>query len=485
MLILYFVLSSLLLSYSFHRFYIIFLYIHNYKNKPKLIYNSLKEVDLPIVTVQVPIYNEPYVATRILEAVCKLQYPSHKLQIQILDDSTDITQDIIQKDVLRLSKEYSVNIQYLHRNNREAFKAGALKEGLKQAKGSLVAIFDADFIPEADFLLKTVPYFQEERVGVVQTKWSYVNSNYSLLTKFQQLQLDAHFQLEHTARFSSGYFINFNGTAGILRKQAIIDAGNWSFRTLTEDLDLSYKMQLLHYKIIYLPNIECKSELPEDIISFKRQQFRWTKGTVQTAIRHFKPILLAKIDWKVRLEAFIHLLAPMSYLFSLILSLITPFVWIENTSLQSSIFIFEVITTIFMLSSFIIYLYYAQKQISVDWYKSLRSVFLFILIGLSLVISNTIAVLEALFQKYSSFERTPKESTLQNKKDSFQKYKKYFRENTLISILEIFYFIFLNIGFISVVMKAEWYKIPLFLFFLLASYYNLFLYFEKALVKRH
>ncbi|MCK4851373.1 MAG: glycosyltransferase family 2 protein, partial [Phycisphaerae bacterium] len=251
-------------------------------------------------------FNERYVVQRVIEATCAIEYPRDKLQIQILDDSTDDTVRIGQECVRRMALA-GHNISYLHRDHRHGFKAGALSDALSQATGEFVAIFDADFLPEPDFLRRTIQYFTDPKVGLVQTRWGHINRDSSLLTKSQAMLLDGHFIIEHIARNRSGRFMSFNGTAGIWRKSCIQDAGGWHWDTLTEDLDLSYRAQLGGWKFVYLPEVISPAELPPDMNSFKIQQFRWTKGAVQTAKKMLPAVLRAPLPLKVKVEAFFHL----------------------------------------------------------------------------------------------------------------------------------------------------------------------------------
>ena len=313
-LVIYAVGLLFILLYSIEQFGLALRYWHSEKEK-----NSVKKLEnnhyLPNVTVQLPVYNEKYVVKRLLQYVCALDYPKEKLQIQILDDSTDETSEIIKKEI---SLYPDVQIDYIHRNNRVGYKAGALKNGLRYATGELIAIFDADFMPNTNFLLETVPYFQNPKTGMVQTRWGHSNKNFSLLTKLQAFGLDTHFKVEQTARMLSGAFINFNGTAGIWRKECIEDAGNWQSDTLTEDLDLSYRAQLKGWNFKYLPALETPAELPITVQALKNQQFRWTKGAAECAKKHLLNVLRNKnLSFSVKKHAFFHLLNSSVYLFIL------------------------------------------------------------------------------------------------------------------------------------------------------------------------
>ena len=305
--------------YCAHRYHILYLYFR-YKNDgssepaaPEL---------LPRVTIQLPVYNELYVVERLIRAAAALEYPRELLEIQVLDDSTDETSNIARHLADQL-RESGHNITYLHRGQRTGYKAGALEAGLRLATGDLIAIFDADFVPQPDFLKRTVPYFADQRIGMVQTRWGHVNRGYSLLTRLQATLLDAHFMLEHTARNRSGLFFNFNGTAGVWRKRCIEDAGGWQHDTLTEDLDLSYRAQLKGWKFMYLPDTVTPAEIPVDMNSFKDQQHRWSKGGIETTRKLLPQILAGSQPLRVKVESFFHLTGNFNYLLVVALALLT------------------------------------------------------------------------------------------------------------------------------------------------------------------
>ena len=278
-LALYYLVLSVLALYGMHRLVLLAIFFWTRRRNPE----RPPDPDLwPRVTVQLPIFNERYVATRLIDAVCALDYPRDRLEIQVLDDSTDDTRERVAACVER-QRRLGFDIRHLHRTDRTGYKAGALAAGCAEARGDLLAIFDADFVPPTDFLLRTVPYFADQEIGVVQARWEHVNRDYSLLTQAQAIFLDAHFRIEHQARNRGGNFFNFNGTAGLWRRQAIDDAGGWQHDTLTEDLDLSYRAQLAGWRFLFLPDVVAPAELPVDANAFKRQQFRWAKGSVQTA----------------------------------------------------------------------------------------------------------------------------------------------------------------------------------------------------------
>ena len=314
----YFLVMAILAMYGLHRYALVYHYFKNRKNVPG---PPLPVAEWPKVTVQLPIYNERYVIERLIETVAQFDYPRELLDIQVLDDSTDQTQQVA-RDCVERHQALGIPITYIHRDNREGFKAGALQEGLKSATGEFVAIFDADFIPPADFLRRTVPYFTNSRIAMVQTRWSYVNRNYSQLTEVEAILLDGHFAIEHSARFRSGLFFNFNGTAGIWRRCAIEDAGGWQHDTLTEDTDLSYRAQIRGWKFLYLPEIDCPSELPVEMNAFKSQQARWAKGLMQTAKKILPQMMRSDAPPKAKAEAFFHLTANISYPLMVFLSII-------------------------------------------------------------------------------------------------------------------------------------------------------------------
>ncbi|MGC1935252.1 MAG: cellulose synthase family protein, partial [Candidatus Acidiferrales bacterium] len=287
MMIPYFVVLVILATYGIYRYVLVYnfyRYRHNIPGPPPPV------VEWPKVTIQLPIFNERYVVERLVDCVAQFDYPHEKLDIQLLDDSTDETQDVARACVER-HQQLGVPITYIHRENREGFKAGALQEGLKTATGDLVAIFDADFLPPADFVKRTVPYFADPKLAMVQTRWSYINRDYSALTEAEAILLDGHFVIEHGARYRRGSFFNFNGTGGVWRRTAIVDAGGWQHDTLTEDTDLSYRAQLRGWHFLYLPEIDCPSELPVEMNAFKSQQARWAKGLMQTAIKILPRVL--------------------------------------------------------------------------------------------------------------------------------------------------------------------------------------------------
>jgi cellulose synthase/poly-beta-1,6-N-acetylglucosamine synthase-like glycosyltransferase len=377
----------------------------------------------PVVTVQLPVYNELYVVGRLIDAACAMVYPKDKLEIQLLDDSTDQTVGVVAGYVERYRKQ-GFDIKHVRRGTREGFKAGALKAGLSVARGEFIAIFDADFVPRQDFLLKTVPYFMgDERIGMVQTRWEHLNSEYSLLTRTQAMALDGHFVIEQSVRNKVGFFINFNGTAGVWRKACIEDAGNWQADTLTEDLDLSYRAQLRGWKFKYLNDVTSPAELPSEINALKSQQFRWTKGAIETARKMLPVVWKSKLPMKIKVHATFHLTNNLVFPFIVLAGVLNvPLVFIKHTGLYDGYFTFMSVFVFAFIGSFLFYLF-SQKDVYQDWRRRIFLFPVFMAGSMGFAVNNSRAVLEGLLRKKSEFIRTPK-YMIQNKQDSW-KDKKY------------------------------------------------------------
>ncbi len=402
----YFLVLIVLASYGLHRYWLVYSYFkyrHNVPGPP------LEPANWPKVTIQLPIYNERYVIERLVEAVSRFDYPRELLDIQVLDDSTDETREVARACVERY-QALGLPIRYFHRANREGFKAGALAEGLKTATGEFIAIFDADFIPSADFLRRTIPYFHDPGIAMVQTRWTYLNRDYSLLTEVETILLDGHFVIEHGARSRSGTFFNFNGTAGVWRRAAIEDAGGWQHDTLTEDTDLSYRAQLRGWRFLYLPQIECPSELPVEMNAFKAQQARWAKGLMQTAKKILPRVLRSKQPGHVKAEAFFHLTANISYPLMVLLStmllpaMIVRFYqgWFQMLVIDLPLFLASTCS----VSSF--YLTAQRALYPKTWKRTFLYMPFVLAVGIGISVRNARAVLEAIFGVQSEFVRTPK-----------------------------------------------------------------------------
>lgn len=407
LLIPYFGILVILSIYGLHRYETIRRYVKYRKNLPQAPQERFEQ--LPRVTIQLPLYNERFVVARLLEAVSKIEYPRELLQIQVLDDSTDETHPYTE----RLCNEYKATglpIEYRHRTNRHGYKAGALQEALTSASGELIAIFDADFVPHRDFLTRTVHFFVEPNVGVVQTRWSYLNRDFSILTQVEAMLLDGHFVLEHGARCGSGLFFNFNGTAGILRRKMIDDAGGWQHETLTEDSDLSYRAQLKGWRFIYVPEVECPSELPIETYGFQVQQARWAKGLTQVSKKLLPQIIKADVPARVKIEAFLHLTPNISYPLMLVISMLMLPVMIVR--FYMGVFQMVVIDLPLIIASFwsisAFYLYAQRELRPKTWWKSIAFLPMLMGAGVALTVSNSKGVIEALLGIKTSFARTAK-----------------------------------------------------------------------------
>jgi len=364
-------------------------------------------VNFPTVTIQLPLYNELYVVERLIDSTCKIDYPKEKLEIQVLDDSTDETVDIAAK-VIEEKKLEGFNITHVRRGSREGFKAGALKEGLKTAEGEFIAIFDADFIPDKDFLKNTLKFFADEKVGMVQTRWEHLNGDYSLLTRAQALALDGHFVIEQTVRNKAGFFINFNGTGGIWRKYCIEDAGNWHADTLTEDLDLSYRAQLNGWKFVFLKDFTSPAELPSEINALKTQQFRWTKGAIETAKKVLPMLWRSKVPLRIKLYSTFHLTNNFIFPFILLAGILNvPLIFIKNSGGYEIYFAFTSVFVFAFISTFLFYLF-SQKDIHPDWRKRIVLFPVFMAGSMGFALNNSRAVFEGLLNRKSEFIRTPK-----------------------------------------------------------------------------
>jgi cellulose synthase/poly-beta-1,6-N-acetylglucosamine synthase-like glycosyltransferase len=401
----YFFVLIVLAIYGWHRYYLVYLYMRNRGNGAK----PGPALDpLPVVTIQLPLYNEMYVTDRLIEAVCRIEYPREKLEIQVLDDSTDETRGIAELAVRRFATE-GVDIKYLHRTDRRGYKAGALEAGLRTARGEFIAIFDADFIPSSDFLIRLLPHFSDAKVAMVQARWGHINQDYSLLTKIQSILLDGHFVLEHGGRHRSGRFFNFNGTAGIWRRAAIDDGGGWQHDTLTEDLDLSYRTQLRGWRFVFVSEVIAPAEVPVEMNAFKSQQFRWAKGSIQTCRKLLPRILRADLPLAVKAEAFFHLTANFNYPFMCVLSvLMFPAMVIRYNMGWYEMLLIDV--PLFFAATFSVCNFYmvCQREIHTDWRTRIKYLPFLMSIGIGLSINNTRAVIEAIFNKQSEFTRTPK-----------------------------------------------------------------------------
>ena len=440
----------LILMYALAQLNLLFNYMRAQKQEddcPK--YNLDHSEEVPSVTVQLPVFNEMYVMQRLLDNIALLEYPREKLEIQVLDDSTDESVVSTANHIKKLQQQ-GIDIHHITRTNRKGFKAGALKEGLEIARGDFIAIFDADFLPQKDWLLQTVPYFKNSSIGVVQTRWGHINRNYSTLTKVQAFALDAHFTLEQVGRNSKGHFINFNGTAGIWRKQCILDAGNWEGDTLTEDLDLSYRAQLKQWEFKYLEDVTTPAELPVIISAARSQQFRWNKGGAENFQKMVRRVITStSVPLKTKIHSVLHLLNSSMFLMIFLVAILSiPMLYIKNEYAHLKSYFY--VMSFFIISSiifFICYWFMFKKTYGGGFFnfvKYIGTFFTFFSIAMGFSLHNTIAVLEGHIGKKSEFVRTPK-FNIKSLKDSW-KNNKYIRKkpslNVIIEGLLTMYFAF-------------------------------------------
>ncbi len=404
-------------------------------NLPIDSYLPLAPQSLPIVTIQLPIYNEKFVVPRLVDAVCAIEYPRDRLEIQVLDDSTDETAGMVDR-LVQAKQAEGLDIKAIRRPHRDNFKAGALRYGLEQSRGELLLIFDADFIPPSNLLTKAVPYFQDPNVGLVQFPWGHINRDYSLLTYAQALLLDGHFNIEHLARSRSGRFFNFNGTAGIWRKHCIIDAGGWQGDTLTEDMDLSYRAQLKGWKFLFVPDVRVPAELPVELNAFKSQQYRWAKGGIQTAMKLLPRLLRSPVPFKVKLEAIFHLTGNLTYLLIPCLILVFP-VLITCISCIPLPMYYVAFGAAF-LSIITFYITAQAEHLRTHFWRSLLLIPVLMAVSIGLCINNSRAVLGALLARKSEFVRTPKYD-VRKRKDSWKRRKLYRMRINAYFLIELFF----------------------------------------------
>jgi cellulose synthase/poly-beta-1,6-N-acetylglucosamine synthase-like glycosyltransferase len=436
----YFTLLTVLAIYGSHRYRMAYLY---YRHKYKLPTPKGILARLPRVTIQLPVFNEMYVVERLIDAVCRIEYPRELLEIQVLDDSTDETCAIARACVERQLRA-GHDIKYIHREDRAGFKAGALEHGLKTATGELVGVFDADFVPSPDFLRRTVPFFADSQVGMVQVRWGHLNRDFSVLTQAQSIFLDGHFVIEHTARHRSGCFFNFNGTAGLWRRTCIEDAGGWQHDTLTEDLDLSYRAQLKGWSFIFLPDVISPAEVPVDMNAFKSQQHRWAKGSIQTAKKLLPTILRSRLPWKVKREAFFHLTNNGAYLLMVLLSVLMPISMVVrfHHGMYQTLFL-DLPFCITATASVCFFYVATQRELGLSWWKRLKYLPFLMSLGIGLAVNNAKAVLEALVGYQTGFTRTPK-TGVEGKATRVPVKKSYRGRKSLLPVVELLFGVYFS-----------------------------------------
>lgn len=439
-IVIYSVALVLIFMYALAQLNLLFNYLSSHKNptkdEPK--FDLTKPGETPFITIQLPVFNEIYVMERLLKNIVLLDYPKDKFEIQVLDDSTDESVETTAQLIESLSQK-GYNIKHIRRENRKGFKAGALKEGMKLAKGEYIAIFDADFLPKKDWLKRTIPYFKNPEIGVVQTRWGHINRNYSILTRIQAFALDAHFTLEQVGRNSKGHFINFNGTAGVWRKACITDAGNWEGDTLTEDLDLSYRAQLKKWKFKYLEDVETPAELPVVISAARSQQFRWNKGGAENFRKMASKVLSnTTISTKTKIHSILHLLNSTMFLNVFIVAVLSiPMLYIKNEYAHLKMYFY--VMSFFVISTLIFFICYwfMYKRSYGSGIKNFVQYFIlfftFFSIAMGFSLHNSIAVLEGHLGKRSEFVRTPK-FNIKSMSDGW-KNNKYLRKNVSINVI--------------------------------------------------
>jgi cellulose synthase/poly-beta-1,6-N-acetylglucosamine synthase-like glycosyltransferase len=469
-----------LLTYGMNCWFLMLIYRMNspkaarkHQRIKETFYRNIPPKDWPHVTIQLPIYNECYVVERLIESVCNIDWPGHLLEVQVLDDSTDDTVKIARAMVAKM-KAAGVDIVDIHRSDRSGFKAGALREGLRIAKGSLVAVFDADFIPGPDFLKESIPYFQDPRIGMLQTRWGHINSDYSLLTRAQSIGIDGHFGVEQASRAWGGLFMNFNGTGGVWRKKTIQEAGGWQADTLTEDLDLSYRAQLKGWKLMFASQVVCPAEIPVTINAFKSQQHRWAKGSIQTARKNLGKLLKSDVSWLVKIQAFLHLTHYMVHPMMLLVVLTSiPMLYtqwfFDNLAYPAMIF------TVLCLATFgpsSLYLF-SQRILYRDWKTRIKYLPFLMCLGTGIAVNNTKAVLEALFDIESGFIRTPKYG-IQQKGEKW-KNKRYAIPLNAVSILEFFLGLYSLTGLLMFLFFSKYLVSPFLLIYTSGFFYVFFL----------
>ncbi len=437
--VIYTVSLLLILMYAIAQLNLLINYLNAKKNTAQgPVFDFENPEEIPVVTIQLPVYNEMYVMQRLLDNIAKINYPREKLEIQVLDDSTDQSLKTTALKIKQLQAT-GLDIKHITRKDRTGFKAGALKQGLEIAKGEYIAIFDADFLPQQTWLYRTIPYFKDSNIGVVQTRWGHINKNYSLLTKVQAFALDAHFTLEQVGRNTKGHFINFNGTAGVWRRTCILDAGNWEGDTLTEDLDLSYRAQLKSWKFKYLEQVETPAELPVVISAARSQQFRWNKGGAENFQKMARRVLKSNhVSSKTKIHSLLHLLNSTMFLNIFLVAILSiPMLYIKNE--YESLKGYFIVMSFFVVSTLIFFVcyWYTYKTIYGGGFKQfvkyVGMFFAFFSVAMGFSLHNTIAVIEGHVGKKSDFVRTPK-FNINSLKDKWEG-NKYLKKNISVHVI--------------------------------------------------
>ncbi|MEM9729988.1 MAG: glycosyltransferase [Myxococcota bacterium] len=460
-IVLYLITLGVLAFYGVHRSALLYLYLKHRRDRiePKA---HFREQDLPVLTVQLPMFNEMYVAKRLIEAAAAIDYPRDRLEVQVLDDSTDATQTIA-KETCEALRARGIDVVYRHRSVRSGYKAGALAEGLRIAKGEFVLIFDADFVPGPGIARSLIDYFTDEGVAMVQARWGHLNRRHSLLTRCQAMLLDGHFMIEHSARHRSGRYFNFNGTAGMWRKTAIEDAGGWQHDTITEDMDLSYRAQLRGWRFVYAVDVEAPAELPFEMTSFKSQQYRWAKGSVQTAMKLLLPILRAPIPTKVKVEAFFHLTNNVAYLFLLVLAVLQlPNMIIRRQIEHPELLMLDVPLFLATCGSVAVFYVVAHRDLYGSRWDAVKKLPTMMALGIGLAVNNARAALEGMFGRDAVFVRTPKRGLVDGQRVGAGRYRGRWSWHNVVELLFAAYCL-ITLGF--ALATGSWASIPFVLLF--------------------
>lgn len=465
---LYLVALTILGIYGAHRGNLLMLYLKHRKNAPKAL-RHYEDHELPTITIQLPTFNEMYVVERLLEGVANLDYPKDKLHLQVLDDSIDETTQIARAKVDELC-ERGFDAEYVHRVDRTGYKAGALENGLKTAKGELVMVFDADFVPEPTIIRKMIDHFTDPNVGMVQARWGHINREYSVLTKCQSMMLDGHFVIEHIARNRSGRFFNFNGTAGIWRKKTIEDAGGWQHDTVTEDMDLSFRAQIKGWRFVYVPEALAPAELPCEMNSFKTQQFRWAKGSAQTTKKLLGLVLKADIPWRVKMEVVFHLTNNFAYLFLVLLAMLQlPNMLIRRHMDHPELLLLDIPLFAATCGSICVFYLVTHRALYDNLWDAIKRLPLMMALGIGLSVNNARAVLEGLFGKDLEFVRTPKHG-VSAKRDDWKK-KKYKASFPVHSLVELGFGLYFVVTIVLAIITGSWITIPFLVLFMIGFLY--------------
>jgi cellulose synthase/poly-beta-1,6-N-acetylglucosamine synthase-like glycosyltransferase len=463
----YMVVLSILGLYGFHRGLLLYLYWRHRNEAPK---PPKRFEELPTVTVQLPMYNEMYVAERLLEGVATIDYPKDKLEIQVLDDSTDETTEIARTKADELRRR-GFDVTFRHRENRNGFKAGALEEGLNDAKGDYVMVFDADFVPTPSIVRELIHHFSNPKVGMVQARWGHLNRDYSLLTRVQSMMLDGHFVVEHIARNRSGRFFNFNGTAGIWRRATIVDAGGWQHDTLTEDMDLSFRAQLRGWQFIYVPTAIAPAEIPCEMNSFKGQQFRWAKGSAQTAKKLLIEVLKADLPLKVKIECVFHLTNNFAYLFLVMLAALQlPNLLMRQRMDQPELLLLDVPLFFTTCISIIIFYLTTHQALYGNLRDALKRLPVMMAVSIGLSINNARAVLEGLLGIDSEFVRTPKHG-VRDRKDGWVTKKYRAAAANFGTYVELGFGLYTVLTILLAIVTGSWISIPFLVLFMVGFLY--------------